>query len=102
MGRKPHADEPGSPGRTLTPPAGAGITLRHVPTPPSVAPGRALRTSFLIGIACLVVYNANLRSISAGDTYPARYMPFGILRHGTLSLDPILTLTQQGRARTYW
>src|ERR1700681_4227210 len=38
-----------------------------------------LRASLLIGLCCLLVYNANLRSISAGDTYPARYLPFAIL-----------------------
>ena len=63
-----------------------------------------LRTSLLIGIVCFFVYNANLRAISAGDTYPARYQPFGILRHGSLSLDPILSLVRHGRtpAETYW
>ena len=56
-----------------------------------------LRTTLLIGIACFFVYSANLRAISAGDTYPARYQPFGILRYGSLSLDPILPLVRQGR-----
>ena len=66
--------------------------------------GGSLRASLLIGIACFFVYNANLRAISAGDTYPARYQPFGILRHGSLSLDPILSLVRHGRtpAETYW
>jgi hypothetical protein len=66
--------------------------------------GGSLRTSLLIGITCFFVYNANLRTISAGDTYPARYQPFGILRHGSLSLDPILSLVRHGRtpAQTYW
>ena len=40
---------------------------------------RELRASLLIGLCCLLVYNANLRSISAGDTYPARYLPFAPL-----------------------
>jgi hypothetical protein len=73
-----------------------------VPTPAPVAPASArdLRTSLLLAIVCFAVYNANLRSIGAGDTYPARYQPFGILRHGTLSLDPILPLVQQKRGPT--
>jgi hypothetical protein len=69
---------------------------------PASAPGRSLGTSVLIGIVCFLVYNANLRSISAGDTYPARYLPFGILRHGSLSLDPILTTVQQKSPHAYW
>jgi hypothetical protein len=59
---------------------------------------RDLRTSLLLGLVCLLVYNANLRSISAGDTYPARYLPFGIWRYGTVLLDPISTITAQGWA----
>jgi hypothetical protein len=61
-----------------------------------------VRTSVLIGLVCLFVYNANLRSISAGDAYPARYMPFGLLRYGSLSLDPILPLVRQGQTPAYW
>jgi len=61
-----------------------------------------LRTSLLLGLVCLLVYNANLRSISAGDTYPARYLPFGIWRYGSLLLDPIATTTAQGRPNPYW
>jgi hypothetical protein len=53
--------------------------------------------SLLLGLLCLLVYNANLRSIPAGDTYAARYLPFGIWRYHTVLLDPILTITAQGR-----
>ncbi|MET0556220.1 MAG: hypothetical protein ABW221_24480 [Vicinamibacteria bacterium] len=75
-----------------------------MPTPAPAASARDLRTSLLIGLVCFVVYNANLRSISAGDTYPARYQPFAILWHGSLSLDPILPLVQQKRspAEAHW
>ncbi len=58
---------------------------------------RDLRTSLLLGIVCLLVYNANLRSISSGDTYPARYLPFGIWGYRSLLLDPIANVTAQGR-----
>ena len=57
-----------------------------------------LRASFLIGLCCLLVYNANLRSISAGDTYPARYLPFAILQSHTLFLDPVAKVAAQGGA----
>jgi hypothetical protein len=56
-----------------------------------------LRASILIGLCCLLIYNANLRSISAGDTYPARYLPFAILHHQTIFLDPIVKVASQGR-----
>jgi hypothetical protein len=62
-----------------------------------------VRTSILLGLICFVVYNANLRAITAGDTYPARYLPFAIVQHGTLFLDPVVDVAQQGRAGSaYW
>jgi hypothetical protein len=64
---------------------------------------RDLWASLLIGLCCLLVYNANRRAISAGDTYPARYLPFAIWQHHTLLLDPIAPLTAQGRGDTaFW
>ena len=64
---------------------------------------RELRASLLIGLCCLLVYNANRRAISAGDAFPARYLPFAIWRYHTILLDPIATLTAQGRDDTaFW
>jgi hypothetical protein len=63
---------------------------------------RELRASLLIGLCCLLVYNANRRAISAADAYPARYLPFAIWRYHSLLLDPIATLTAQGRDDTFW
>ncbi len=64
---------------------------------------RELRASLLIGLCCLLVYNANRRAISAGDTYPARYLPFAIWQHHTVLLDPIAPLAAQGRGNTaFW
>jgi hypothetical protein len=57
-----------------------------------------LRASILIGLCCLVVYNANLRAISAGDAYPARYLPFAIVQYHTIFLDPVAKVAAQGRA----
>ena len=54
------------------------------------------RAALLLGLLCLLVYNANLRCIGAGDTLPARYLPLGIWRHGTLALDPIARLVANG------
>src|SRR6185369_11126161 len=64
---------------------------------------RELRASLLVGLCCLLVYNANGRAISAGDTYPARYLPFAIWRYHSTLLDPIASLTAQGRGGTaFW
>jgi hypothetical protein len=64
---------------------------------------RELRASLLIGLCCLLIYNANGRAISAGDTYPARYLPFAIWRYHSILLDPIAPLTAQGRGDTaFW
>jgi hypothetical protein len=63
---------------------------------------RDVRISLLLGLACLLIYNANLRSIGSGDTLPARYLPFGIWRHGTVVLDPIRDATIEGHAQPYW
>jgi len=69
-----------------------------MPEIPLTAQVRDLRTSVILGLCCLLVYNANGRAISAGDAFPARYLPFAIWAHGTLTLDPIESLTTQGRA----
>jgi hypothetical protein len=69
----------------------------------SVRERSRLWTSVLLGLCCLLVYNANLRSIAAGDTYPARYLPFAILQHRTIFLDPVAKITAQGRGRAaFW
>ena len=60
---------------------------------------RDLRISVIIGLCCLLIYNANGRAISAGDAFPARYLPFAMWRHGTLTLDPVASFVVQGRAR---
>jgi hypothetical protein len=62
-----------------------------------------VRASVLIGLCCLLVYNANLRAITAGDTYPARYLPFAILQYHTIFFDPILKVAAQGRGeKAFW
>lgn len=64
---------------------------------------RELRVSLLIGLCCLLVYNANRRAISAGDCFPARYLPFAIWQYQSVLLDPIAPLTAQGRGDTaFW
>ena len=57
---------------------------------------RSWVASLLLALLCLLVYNANLRCINAGDTLAARYLPLGIWRHGTVALDPIAGLVAHG------
>ncbi|HEX3580549.1 MAG TPA: hypothetical protein VH087_02225 [Thermoanaerobaculia bacterium] len=61
-----------------------------------------MRTSLLIGLCCFLLYNANGRGVSAGDTYPARYLPFAIVQYHTLFLNPVAKVTAQGRAGAFW
>ncbi len=64
---------------------------------------RELWVALLIGLCCMLVYNANRRAISAGDTYPARYLPFSIWQNHSLLLDPIARITAQGRGHgAFW
>ncbi|MEO6326217.1 MAG: hypothetical protein ABIT01_01785 [Thermoanaerobaculia bacterium] len=64
---------------------------------------RDLGLSLLVGLAFFLIFNANMRSISAGDTLPARYLPFGILRDKSLSLGRFRTLSTQGQTRSaFW
>ena len=51
----------------------------------------------LLGLLSLLIYNMNLRAISAVDTYGARYLPFSIWRNHTVLLDPIAKTVAQGR-----
>jgi hypothetical protein len=51
----------------------------------------------LLGLISFLIYNMNLRSISAADTYAARYLPFSIWRNHTVVLDPIADTVAQGR-----
>ncbi|MBV8517689.1 MAG: hypothetical protein JO197_09840 [Acidobacteria bacterium] len=64
---------------------------------------KRFRAALLLGIFCLLIYNANRRAITAGDTYPARYLPFVIWKHHTLFLEPIEKLAAQGRGTdAFW
>ncbi|MER9169632.1 hypothetical protein NKI12_20065 [Mesorhizobium australicum] len=58
---------------------------------------RDFAMALLLGLLSLLVYNANLRSITAADSYAARYLPFSIWQNHSLTLNPILTMVAQGR-----
>ncbi|HEY0783310.1 MAG TPA: hypothetical protein VGE98_12700, partial [Thermoanaerobaculia bacterium] len=58
--------------------------------------------ALLLGLLCLVVYNANLRPIGSGDTLSARYLPFAIWHSGTVLFDPLAETAREGHADSYW
>ena len=50
-----------------------------------------------LALLAFAVFNANLRSIPAADTYASRYLPLSIWHNHTLLLDPIAADVAQGR-----
>jgi hypothetical protein len=60
----------------------------------------------LVCLLLFVLYNANLRSITSGDTIPARLLPFSLLLHGSLYLDglidPYLVVSSRPASRNYF
>src|SRR5690349_23732858 len=55
--------------------------------------------ALLLGVTCFVVYNANLRTIGAGDTLASRYLPLIVWHHHTLGLDHDARLVAHGQDR---
>jgi len=50
-----------------------------------------------------MIYNANFRSISTGDSRATRYIPFALWHDQTVYLDSLLDLTVDGfETRQYW
>jgi len=60
------------------------------------------RDAALLFVLALVVYNANGRVIGSGDTLPARFLPFALLEHGTIYVDPVRAATTGGWPAPYW
>lgn len=52
--------------------------------------------ALLLGLACFLVYNANLRQIGTGDTISARYLPLILWRNGTFNFDADIRLVAHG------
>lgn len=71
---------------------------------PSPEPPRPLgrRWPLAMFVAAFLLYNLNLRTITAGDNYPTRYLPFAICGQGTLTLAPVLEAVSMDRANPYW
>jgi hypothetical protein len=95
---------------------GSGVAVAERPrhrTPGSSEPDESRRpfhrrlpswvAPLLLGALCLVVYNANLRTIGSGDTLPARYIPLVVLHDHTLDLAGNRRLVAHGhRVTRHW
>jgi hypothetical protein len=64
------------------------------------------RIALAVFLFALLVYNANLRDISTGDSFPARFLPLALLCHGTLYLGPVAEAVKMehkgGPLEIYW
>src|SRR5882672_343994 len=60
------------------------------------------RRAVVLALLAFLIYNANFHLIGAGDSYPARFLPFALWNHGTLYLDPIREVTTQQNPQSYW
>jgi hypothetical protein len=64
------------------------------------------RIALAVFLLALLVYNANLRDISTGDSFPARFLPLALLCHGTLYLGPVAEAVKMehkgGPLEIYW
>lgn len=54
--------------------------------------------SLLLFVVLLAGYLANGRVLPSGDSLPARYLPFSLLRHGTFTLDRFPHLYEEAKA----
>jgi len=61
-----------------------------------------LRRAALLAALAFLVYNANLRVIATGDSRAARYLPFAVLRSGSLTLDDFEAQVKAGIEEQYW
>jgi len=60
------------------------------------------RIALLVACLALLVYNANLRCISTGDNFPARFVPLAVLHQGTVYLDGLQDAARMGNPQAYW
>jgi hypothetical protein len=60
------------------------------------------RSVLLFFGASFLVYNLNMRVIATGDSLPARFLPFSVLKYGTVWLDPVIDVTRGNHRGPYW
>lgn len=66
----------------------------RLPASESIRPQRDLAYFLLLLILFFVTYNANLRTISTDDSFPARFLPFALLLDHSLYLDQWVRLRE--------
>lgn len=59
-------------------------------------------SAWVVFAIALLVFNANLRTISAGDNIPNRFIPIAAWGHGTLTLDPVREAASIGFVDPFW
>ena len=64
-------------------------------------PMRRWAAAALVCAAALAVYLSNGRAIGAGDTLPARYLPWSVLQSGSFALDAFPVLYDDAARRTF-
>ena len=62
---------------------------------------RPYLVSWLLFLSVVLVYVANGRTLGSGDTLPARYLPFSMLREGNADLDEFPFLYDEAARRTF-
>ena len=62
---------------------------------------RLVAPSLLLFLAALTVYLANGRTIGAGDTFPAAYLPWSLLQQGNFDLDEFPALHDRTAVQIY-
>ena len=70
-------------------------------SPQSRTKTRLASASFLLFLVVTLVYIANGRTVGAGDSLPARYLPFSLLREGNFDFDEFPPLYSGDALRIY-
>ncbi|MBK9963617.1 MAG: hypothetical protein IPP07_01420 [Holophagales bacterium] len=80
-----------------------GVQAVEAAAPDPVVEGRRLdrKRAGLLFLLAFLVFNANLRPISAGDCFPARFLPFSLWGRGSLTLDSVRDVARMGRVQPF-
>jgi hypothetical protein len=63
---------------------------------------RDRQLALIFALLALILYNANLRDIATGDSFPARFVPMAVLHYGTVYLNDLAEATKMGHEDAYW
>ena len=76
-------------------------SLASFASPQSRTKTRLASASFLLFLVVALVYVANGRTVGAGDSLPARHLPFSLLREGNFDFDEFPLLYSGDAVRIY-